>query len=306
MTWPVVLIGLGAIGVGYDLQDVDSAGTMTHARAVDCAEDFFLVVGVDPNEEARQRFTAHYAAPSVVAVTQCVDALLGALVIVAAPDGEHLRLVREVLRLSRPLAIWCEKPVGSSSADAEAIVAECDRAGVPLWVNFIRRTDPGFLDAGSRLASALTGESLVRLGYSGDLRHVGCHFVDLLSLWFGELVEVRQAPTGPPPGEPAVCELVMSTARVLLQRIPDGAPKAYVIEVDGPGGSLRYAEPEGVFHWIEPDSDGWTLVASDLAHYQRNALDEVAKALAGATSVLATGSDAVRVHHIIDRIEACA
>lgn len=305
MTRRAVLIGLGAIGMAYDLVCEDPSTTTTHARAVQMSQDFLLAAGVDPDRAARDRFTASFDVKSAACIAECAGALAGALVIVAAPDSEHLPVISEVLDRAQPAAILCEKPMGGSSDDAERILAACNSAQVPLWVNYIRRTDPGFHDALRRLSVAPDWEFIVDVGFSGDLRHLGCHFVDLLALWFGDLIDVGPTLPSGSLGRSVAWDLVMSRARVRLRQFTDGASETYTISVKGPAGSMRYAEPEGVFHWRVPGCSAAVAVQCDPAHYQRRALEHVHEAMGGRDALIATGIDAVRVHQMIDRIEAC-
>ena len=54
-----LLIGLGDIGMGYDLQTPKDL-ILTHAKAVSLDKDFKLVAGVDPNKNKRDIFEKKY------------------------------------------------------------------------------------------------------------------------------------------------------------------------------------------------------------------------------------------------------
>ena len=75
-----LLLGLGQIGCGYDLDqsfqpdEARSGVTWTHARALACHPQVELVAAVDPSAQARERFNAVYACPAfadVEAYFQC-------------------------------------------------------------------------------------------------------------------------------------------------------------------------------------------------------------------------------------------
>ncbi|APW36264.1 oxidoreductase [Rhodoferax koreense] len=55
-------------------------------------------------------------------------------------------------------AVYVEKPMGMSHAQCLAMVAACERAGVPLWVGFYRRALPRFLQLRDILQSGVIGE----------------------------------------------------------------------------------------------------------------------------------------------------
>mgnify|MGYP006424554935 FL=1 len=54
MELSVVIVGLGAIGMGYDLDSTDTIST--HAKAFQAHSDFYLVAGIDCNIENRRIF----------------------------------------------------------------------------------------------------------------------------------------------------------------------------------------------------------------------------------------------------------
>jgi len=63
-------------------------------------------------------------------------------VLVCTPPWLH-RVPTE-LAAGRGVAVFCEKPMATTLADCEAMIAACEAAGVPLYMGFIRRFDPGF------------------------------------------------------------------------------------------------------------------------------------------------------------------
>lgn len=54
-------------------------------------------------------------------------------------------------------AVLCEKPLATSVADAEAMVAACEAAGVPLMVAFPVRFSPAFTDLAERYRAGAVG-----------------------------------------------------------------------------------------------------------------------------------------------------
>ena len=99
-----LLVGLGQIGCGYDAglpfaldQPRSSAQTLTHARALACHPGFVMEAGVDPNPEARQRFTRLYGAPAYADLASWRAASKGAapdLVVIAVAPQLQPSLIR--------------------------------------------------------------------------------------------------------------------------------------------------------------------------------------------------------------------
>lgn len=89
---------------------------------------------------------------SVAAIlAQAPDAVL-----IASATTDHAEQIRECLGLGVP--IFCEKPIALDLADATALVADIDRAGVPFQVGFDRRFDPGLTDLRRAIRDGETGE----------------------------------------------------------------------------------------------------------------------------------------------------
>jgi 1,5-anhydro-D-fructose reductase (1,5-anhydro-D-mannitol-forming) len=57
--------------------------------------------------------------------------------------------------------VFCDKPMATSVADAERVVAECEKAGVKLGVNFHNRFMPCFIEARHIIDSGEIGEVLL-------------------------------------------------------------------------------------------------------------------------------------------------
>ncbi|MGH2626790.1 MAG: Gfo/Idh/MocA family protein [Anaerolineales bacterium] len=64
-------------------------------------------------------------------------------VVIAAPSHLHLGLVQAAARAG--MAILCEKPLALTLAETDRAITAAARAGVPLQVGFMRRTQPAYL-----------------------------------------------------------------------------------------------------------------------------------------------------------------
>jgi predicted dehydrogenase len=131
------------------------------------------------------------------------------LISVHSPPFLHLEHVRLAAEAGR--AVLCDKPFGRNAADAAAMCAAADAAGVPAFVNFQQRYDDGrqrirqLIHDGAigvpehMRVTMLLATSRVPLrpyGWTADahlgggwLRALGSHFVDFVRWNFGEVVE---------------------------------------------------------------------------------------------------------------------
>ena len=193
------------------------AGTGYGTRALPVYTDLseFEPVGVWSRREEPAREAAHDA--GIELATTDLDELLDAdgleAVHVAAPVFMHGDVVHAALE--RGLHVLCEKPVAGDLAEARALAAAVEEAGVVCVVNFTRR----YHDTRRRLLELvpevvgrprLAQVSLVHTDHAtpdarpftwvqdaelggGRLQGYGIHDLDLLLLAFGEVASVAAA-----------------------------------------------------------------------------------------------------------------
>ncbi|OXY91281.1 Gfo/Idh/MocA family oxidoreductase [Streptomyces diastatochromogenes] len=76
-------------------------------------------------------------------------------VVIATPARTHADLVEAAARAGK--AVYCEKPMATTLADADRAIAAAAAAGVPLQVGFNRRYDAGFRAAHEKVAAGAIG-----------------------------------------------------------------------------------------------------------------------------------------------------
>jgi myo-inositol 2-dehydrogenase/D-chiro-inositol 1-dehydrogenase len=127
------LIGAGRIGTFH---------ATTLARRLTEAE---LLIVADPAEGAAERL----AAPLGAEATTDVDAVFAdervEAVAITCSSTAHAELVMRAAAAGK--AVFCEKPMAMTLDEADAAIAACERAGVPLQVGFNRRFAADFAAA---------------------------------------------------------------------------------------------------------------------------------------------------------------
>lgn len=117
------------------------------------------VLGVDPSEQARAsaagvktaaRFEDALADPEIEAVILCTPQQHHAgQIVAAAQSGRH---------------VFCEKPLCTTAADAEAAIAAVKKAGVQLGIGHERRFEPAVIEMRRRFAAGEFGAPLLLEG----------------------------------------------------------------------------------------------------------------------------------------------
>ncbi len=137
------------------------------------------------------------------------------VVYIATPQDSHKDYTLKVAAAGKP--IYCEKPMGLTYAECEAMLAACEAADVPLWIAYYRRAMPRFLkikeliDTGAigdvlAVSARLYKRAIVPPGTShedlpwyfrpevsggGQFMDMGCHQIDLINYYCGPIAEVR-------------------------------------------------------------------------------------------------------------------
>lgn len=140
---------LGLIGAGR-------MGSFHAATAQQRITGATLAAIADPAPEAARKLAATlsvartYEQPQGLIADDEVDA-----VIIAAPARQHAALVVAAAQAGK--AVFCEKPMAVTLADADRALAAVDAAGVVLQVGFVRRYAAGFRTAAEQVRAGAIG-----------------------------------------------------------------------------------------------------------------------------------------------------
>jgi predicted dehydrogenase len=304
----VLLIGLGQVGMGYDLNVADLEVVSSHAKAFAGHPDFELVGGIDPDEKARSLFSSRYGVWAGSDLVEGLSMLKPEVVVIASPTEYHAESVRLALRHSSPRMILCEKPLSYKLEEAEVMVADCRAAGCLLYVNYLRRVEPGVLEIKRRLQDgsiALPLKGVV--WYSKGLLHNGSHFSNLLEFWLGPVGSFKVINSGRAWGdmdfEPDV-HVKFKFGEVYFLAAKDEFFSHHEIQLVASNGCLRYEQGGAKILWQAMQTDpvfpeyivlstpGETI-ATQAHKMQWHVSDSVSACLRGRPSTLCSGEDAL-------------
>ena len=132
-----LLIGLGQIGMGYDLTLDPGTFVYSHAKAFSSHQAFELSGAVDLSESQKFLFERHFKKPGFLSLSEAFQKIKPEVVVIATPTKTHLAVLEKVLGQCQPEAILCEKPLAYDVGEARKMVEACDKAGAKLFVNYI-------------------------------------------------------------------------------------------------------------------------------------------------------------------------
>jgi scyllo-inositol 2-dehydrogenase (NAD+) len=270
------VIGLGRLGRVY-AEDL--------ARYVPKAN---LVAVADNRADVAASFAQEYGVP------KCYESHHDLLkdkditaVAVITPTNTHKEVVLEAA--SRGKAIFCEKPISLSIADASQMLDAVERSGVFFQMGFQRRFDIGYIEAKKKIAAGVIGTPVLILLISRDpfapplefcdpkasgglIIDMGIHDFDLARMFVGEVKTVYA--TGGALAYPemksvgdidnAVVNLIFENGSLGLVQLSRNAVFGYDIrtEISGTKGSLQIGyfrhtpvqvmTKEGITHDVVP------------------------------------------------------
>lgn len=308
ITEKCLLIGLGQIGMTYDLKLDSSAAVYTHARAISLHPAFELISAIDPSPTQRLLFEKYFKRPAYAEIEDSLEAGIPSVVIIASPTETHSKILAEVLRL-KPKAILCEKPLSFSLLEARKMVKDCENADVKLYVNYMRRVDPGAIEVKRRIDSNLISAPIkVNAWYSKGLINNGSHFFNLLEFWLGDFINGKILDAGciydSNDPEPDIF-IEFERGKVVMQAAWEEAYSHYAIELISPAGRLNYERGGELITWqpakVDPNFSGYKIlqeipeeIPSKLSCYQWHVFDKLAASLAGEDTSLCTGLQALK------------
>lgn len=187
MTQPyrAAVIGLGRMAHTYD--DERTAGGSVylpycHTPSYAASPRTELVGGADPHDEQRAIYGERWDLENRVYADhrEMLDREQPDIVSICTSARVRCGLIEDVAR-SGAKAIWAEKPIALTLAEADRIVAVCEENEVKIAFNCARRWHPQFIAARELIDAGEIGELLQVTGYFiCNLSHNGSHGLDAM------------------------------------------------------------------------------------------------------------------------------
>lgn len=308
MTFKVLIVGLGQIGMGYDLHLDPLTYIYSHARAFSQHERFTLIAGVESDEEVRERFEQTYQCPAYLTIDDALKQHQPDVVVLSVPTQFHGETLLRVLDASEPKAILCEKPLSYNIQEAESMIQICNEREVFLSVNYMRRATPGAIEIKRRLDMNNIETPVKGIAwYSKGFIHNGSHFFNLLEYWLGKAKTSVLLNSGRSYGacdqEPDV-QVTFEKGSITFLAAWEEAFSHSSIELLSPNGRLRYERGGEKITWekLQPVASfaGYTrlsheqeFIDSGMEHYQWHVAEQLAHALNGSQAQLCRGDEAL-------------
>ena len=190
-TYRAGVIGLGRMGSTFD-DEITQGGSIflpyCHGPTYHAAPNVELVSGADLHAEQAAIFGERWGLSSEHIYSDYRDMLEKEnldIVSVCTTARVRATIVEDVVHAGVK-AIWAEKPIALSLAEADAMVDVCRAEGVALAINCARRWNPFFSEARKLIDAGEIGNVLQVTVYAQcGLSHNGSHAIDILRYMAG-------------------------------------------------------------------------------------------------------------------------
>lgn len=315
----VLIVGCGNIAGLFDVGRRASEFPYTHAGAYTRDGRFNLSACVEPDQKRREAFMCEWGIPvgfssidEVMNIAQQFD-----VVSICSPTPCHAHDLEMALCL-KPKLIFCEKPVTTSVAETERLVAECRKANIPLAVNYTRRWSPDISQLQADMQAGKWGQlrSIVGLYNKGILNN-GSHMLDLLHLLVGamEVVKVGQPVYDFSPDDPTVPVWLEGHQGVPVHLVCGHAEDYALFELQLIFSQAVLTMEEGGMFWRERRAlnseifknyrtlEGGVRRAGEYSHAMLQAVGNIYQAINRGDPLASTGESALVAQHICERIK---
>jgi predicted dehydrogenase len=311
-----VIIGLGQIGMGYDLYLDSEKAVYTHSKAFSLHPFFELVGAVDDVIERRELFSVFYKKPAFDNLATALNDLEPEIIVIATPTESHYAIIQQVVKHKGIVSILCEKPLAYNINEARSIVQSCEYHKIRLFVNYMRCSDPGVLEVKRRIQIGQI-KSPVKgvVWYSKGLLNNGSHFFNLLEFWLGPYVKSSKISSGRPVGKhDSEPDFVVNfeKGQIVFMSVWEEAFSHYTVELLSTSGRLRYDKGGELITFEGTHADeffsGYTILANEeiihneMYHSQWNVVDQLSNALQNRPYSICSGVDALNTLEAIEKI----
>ena len=266
---------------------------VSHAAAYYCVQDTELVAGCDLRPERAADFKRQWSEhlPELRVYRDHREMLAAEdldIVSVVTGDDAHARIVVDAVA-SGARGILCEKPIATTLAEADRMIAATERAGVPMLVNHTRRWMSPWLQVAHLIREGTIGQVQRIVASQGGPRamlfRTGTHICDSI-VWFAaarpvavyalpepglELYGPRYAGDGghDPGTDPALSTLIeFENGARAFWNMCKTMPQVFDIEIYGSKGCVRGRTFPGDEISITVDVGDHRLVTEPLSREQ--------------------------------------
>jgi predicted dehydrogenase len=303
------IIGLGMIG-GADSASAEAIGQSvdrldgTHYGALSDHDRVQVVAGSSRDAGRRDRFAQRSGANVYADFREMLEREKPDIVSIASYSPAHAEHAVASAEAGAK-AIYCEKPVTTTAADGDRVVAACQKHGTLLIVNHQRRFDPNLQKLREMITAGQLGDltsCLLQWG-SGRLGNVGTHTIDAIRMLTSRQVEAvsghldlsrRPDCRGSDFQDPGGWGMLrMEGGLIVLVDAADYGTVPFLLVLNGTKGLARIGGDGVRLEMADGKTEHWPVVR-DKTTFMHGAVAEIVNCLDGDKTPAIPTDDAVR------------
>lgn len=185
------LVGVGRMGAFIDNEVAGRGPSLpySHSAGYEASERTELIAGADMRQEVLDKFGERYGVPASGLYTDFREMILKEQPdILSIATQPHQRAEVALFAIENGVkALYVEKPLCASMAEADALLAACKKHGTVLNMGTNRRWHPGFQDMRAVIESGEYGKLVaLSINHRGTLFNTQSHWIDTLRVLNGD------------------------------------------------------------------------------------------------------------------------
>ncbi|WP_320667184.1 Gfo/Idh/MocA family oxidoreductase [Prochlorococcus sp. MIT 1307] len=314
----VLIIGLGKIGCLYDINSSDDNFIVTHAKAFDLHSNFKLIGGVDLSHENCLLFKNKYKVKTFNKIEDAIQVSDPDVLVISTNTDSHNSILRKIIELSlNNKTILCEKPISNNAYETLHILKDLASLNNRLYVNYMRRADPGVLEIKERLETGKIKTPIKGVCYyTNGIYNNASHFIDMLTYWLGEEKKAfiinqnfNHRATDPEPD----FHIEFKKGSLIFLSLKSLKYSVLTAEIYSPSGRIFY-QNEGRQITFQgkipcPNFNGYSIIEPDgetidnkMNISQLNVVNQLFRALQFKENHLCTGIEAIHTLELINKL----
>lgn len=311
----VGLIGLGNIGMLYDIQPSKKTSQLTHTTAVNAHPDFKLAFAVDQNRSLRSAFEEKYQLLALASIEGALSEASPDLIVIATPTDTLMEIFEEVRVWGTNSVMLIEKPMAVSADQGRALL---QRIGAQkTFVNYMRQSNPSVVQIRKLVSSRVIQPPYsVTIWYPGTVLNGASHFITLCIGWFGPVLKVRvEKDLNNVALSTDTQNFVLQFADAKVNLISSANPNFQYSKIflQAGNGVIQSNNSATSFTWhpIRPNpvylgkstwSENGEPLGGDPALTQRYVYDELSKSFSGVGAALCDASQGLQTLEVVEKI----
>jgi len=314
MTIQASIIGLGNIGMGYDLNNEDERAVNSLASAFYLHKEFSLIGGIDIDSSKRKIFEEKFNKPTYKNIQDQIQVSKPDVVVISTPTKSHFSIYKELVSEYSPKAILCEKPLSYNIDEARKMVNLSTGKDIPLFTNYMRRCNPSVIEFKNKITEGKFKHPIKGVcWYSKGLFHNGSHFLNLFQYWLGKVRDFKIINHGSSLNtidiEPDVI-INFDYGEILFLSTGVDSFSYCGVELIGESGHMHYEGNQISLSMISPDKNRSDLLNNtkekiflDSSKPQWYVVDQVYQYLTGNKTTICTGKQGLSTLEVIMKIK---